>query len=79
MLKDDYEFLLTTFMLEETKNAPIAYDLDSIWIDYIAVITQRIKTRLINDITELRQSYEFSDELVEDVLMSSMPVSQEDI
>ena len=52
---------------EETKTAPIVYDLDSEYLDYVALTVQKVKATLINDIKELSDEYQYSDELLEDL------------
>lgn len=70
-LRDDYENLLPDFMEDETRTAPIVYNLDNEWIDYISVLLQQIKTTIASDINEICDMYVLSDKMVEDVLLVS--------
>ena len=69
--KTNYYDLIESFLEEETKNAPILYDLDDEYLDYIALTTQKAKIELVKDIAEITSYYNLTDEMVIDILMSS--------
>jgi hypothetical protein len=48
------------------------YDLDEEYLDYISVMVQKVKMRIIEDIHELSSQYEFSEDMLEDILMSGL-------
>lgn len=58
-------------MEDETKTAPIVYNLDEKWIDYISVLLQQIKDTIVSDVNEICDMYVLSDKMVEDVLLVS--------
>ena len=77
-LKLNFEELIERIMWDETATAPVAYDLDNSYLDYVALVVQQVKKELIRDIEELNQEYTLSDDLVEDVLMSCLSSVRED-
>lgn len=72
ILKSNYSDILCDIVSEETKTAPIVYDLDEEYLDYISVMVQKVKMRIIEDIHELSSQYEFSEDMLEDILMSGL-------
>ena len=70
--KNNYEDLLTAAMLEETADAPIAFNLPEKYLDYVAVVLQQVKQEIIKDIRDLISEYSVSDDLIEDILMTSL-------
>lgn len=56
-------------MVEETASAPVVYDLDSKYLDYIAITLQKVKTIMIKDIRELSAEYTYPDDMLEDMFM----------
>lgn len=72
ILTKDYEDLLYSFIEDETMSAPIAYDLDSEYIDYIAVMLQKVKKIICSDIKELSYDYNECDLLLESILSSNI-------
>lgn len=65
----NYEENLEQIIAEETATAPVVYDLNSEYLDYIALTLQKIKTTMINDIRELSAEYAYSDDMLEDMFM----------
>ena len=76
--KNNYDELISRYVAEESKTAITTYDLDGSYADYIAVLVQRIKTRIITDIQEFCAEYELPDDLIEDILYASTPTAEED-
>lgn len=70
-VRDNYEDLITNIMSQETSSAPIAYNLNERWVDYIAVLMQQIKGKIVADINEICRTYTLSNKMVEDVLLVS--------
>lgn len=69
--KCNAEDIITECMVEETDLAPIAYDLEDKYKDYIAFLLQKVKSTIIKDIKFLASNYQVSDDLIEDVLLSN--------
>ena len=72
------EDVMSDMMKEESLNAPITYDLDDSYLDYISYILQRVKYRMISDIGELSNEYSMTDEMVEDILMLGLSSEGDD-
>ena len=70
-LRDNYEDLITSIMNQETMDAPVVYNLEPKWLDYVAVLIQEIKGKIIADINEICRVYTLSNKMVEDVLLVS--------
>ena len=70
--------LMTDIMYEESKDAPVVYDLDKKYLDYVAFLLKKVKQRIVVDIQELSNEYRLSDEMVEDILMSSLSGGDDD-
>lgn len=68
---------MTDIMQEESKTAPIVYDLDKKYLDYVAFLLQKIKSRIIKDIQELSDAYVLSSDMIEDILMSNLSESDD--
>lgn len=67
----DREELYSSCIEDETVTAPIVYDLDSSYLDYVAMILQKIKSTIITDINEFSSYYDVSDDMIGDVLSYS--------
>lgn len=65
----NYEENLEQIMVEETASAPVVYDLDNKYLDYIAITLQKVKTIMIKDIRELSAEYTYPDDMLEDMFM----------
>lgn len=72
------EDVMSDMMKEESLNAPITYDLDDSYLDYVSYILQRVKYRMISDIGELSNEYSMTDEMVEDILMLGLSSEGDD-
>jgi hypothetical protein len=68
---------LRDILNKETLSAPIAYNLGDEWLDYIAVLLQYIKDRIIKDIDDISKIYNLPDKMVEDILMTSLMGDEE--
>lgn len=75
--RNDYEDILANIVQQEEDSAPTPYDLDDDFSDYIAYSLQRIKRRIIQDIKEITYSFDYPDELIEDILLSGWSEEQE--
>ena len=74
----NYDDTLAQIIQEEADSAPIVYDLDSEYLDYIAVLVQKIKIGMIHDIRELAEVYDCPDDMMEDILMTEANFGEED-
>lgn len=74
----DYDDWLEKTILEESKTAPVVYDLEPEYLDYIAVMLQKIKATIIKDIRELSAYYTYPDEMLEDLFMLETNFGTED-
>lgn len=74
----DIEELLPDMMHEEKLNAPICWHLDKGMESYINVLTTKIQKLIINDIRDLIQSYQPSQEIIKDILMEPLSECNED-
>ena len=64
-------------MIDESVTAPVVYDLDKKYIDYIAFMMQKIKKLIIEDIKELSKTYDLPDNMIEDILMSQADTKED--
>lgn len=62
---------MTSYIDRENLNSIVAYDLDDTWLDYLSILLQYIKKRMVSDINGICNMYTLSDDMVEDVLLSS--------
>lgn len=76
--KANYAELMPMCVAEETETAPIVYDLSDEYLDYVAVILQKVKVAMVRDITELGAEYSIPDTMVEDLLLSEVVDNEED-
>lgn len=72
MLKPNYHDLLDDLIADETRTAPIVYDLDKEYLDYVAVVLQKVKIQMIKDIRDINNDYSYSEEMLQDVFMSEL-------
>ncbi|WP_300924660.1 hypothetical protein [uncultured Clostridium sp.] len=70
-LKLNAEDLAEDLLREEKVNAPVAWHLDNME-DYIYVLCNKIIKLIVRDIRSLIQSYEPSEEIIKDILMSPL-------
>lgn len=54
------------------------YDLDNEYLDYVAVLVQKIKIGMIYDIRELSEVYDCPDDMMEDILMTEANFGDEE-
>ena len=72
VLKPNYHVLLDDLIADETRTAPIVYDLDKEYLDYVAVVLQKVKIQMIKDIRDINNDYSYSEEMLQDVFMSEL-------
>lgn len=73
-IKTNSEELIQDMLNEEKSDCVILWHLDNAFSNYVFVLVNRIKNRVISEIKEVLQYYEPSDEIIKDILMS--PISQ---
>lgn len=71
------EDMMSDIMYDENKTAAVAYNLEPVYVDYVAYLLQKIKARIITDITELSDEYSISDDMIEDIIMAGWSVGDE--
>lgn len=72
------EEVMSDIVYEEGKDAPVVFDLDDKYLDYVAYILQKIKKQIITDIQELSNEYGLSEEMITDIMMSELNNDGED-
>lgn len=68
--------LLVQMQQEEALQAPITYRLDNSLKDYIRVLTNKLKKFIIDEIKQILQYYELSEDILQDILLDV--ISEED-
>lgn len=80
---DEYKLsadnMITDMMYEESVNAPIAWHLDKGMEDYVGVLVNKIKKLIIRGVRDLIQSYDLSEDIIKDILMSPLSQFNEEI
>lgn len=71
-VKNNYEDMVHIFMLEESIDSAIAFNLPDEYADYIYVILQKVKQDIVKDIKNISSDYALSDEFIEDLIMSNL-------
>lgn len=66
-----YDTNLEKALKEENINAPVAYNLDDEYLDYVAFISKKIQLKLLKGINEIGKSYELDENNMVDILLSS--------
>ena len=69
VLKDEYADVLNNVLVSESETAPINYNLDLIYKNYIKLLVQKIKIMMSEDIKSLVNDYNISDVDVDEILL----------
>ena len=66
-----YASNLEKALKEESLSAPIAYNLDEEYFEYVAFISRKIQLKVIKGLNEIGKEYELSEDNMVDILLSS--------
>lgn len=66
------EETMSDILCDETSSAPVVYDLDDEYIEYVAFLLQKVKIEITNNLKEVLHEYALSDEVVQDILMAEL-------
>lgn len=66
-----YDSNLEKALKEESLSAPIAYNLDEEYFEYVAFISRKIQLKVIKGLNEIGKGYELSEDNMVDILLSS--------
>lgn len=66
------EETISDILCDETSSAPVVYDLDDEYIEYVAFLLQKVKIEITNNLKEVLHEYALSDEVVQDILMAEL-------
>lgn len=66
-----YDTNLEKALKEENINAPVAYNLDEEYLDYVAFISRKIQIKILKGINEIGRDYQLDENNMVDILLSS--------